>query len=290
MLTWRHVGLHVKSPNYFEVMMWSQFNCSFGFDKSTPSLWAVSKSKPLAAADHLCYATAPPKPSIISVLRHCASPPAARRRISHSVSFLLTSGCSSSLRAPSRSSPSSSSVTASRLQLLAVAFDYATSGLLLGLSTSLRTPVASLPRGARLIARPFSSPALPSPLSCFRPIIPVEEIRSKGQEPYAYKWDRTHSANQLQDIYIRVWEIGRSRTHLRQERRQRRAYDAAKAVLMSGRMPKPTPTGSCLVELGKKNAQPPPAVDAIVAVIAAVTYATKFLCFETSQSDVANSS
>ncbi|KAK9146001.1 hypothetical protein Sjap_005904 [Stephania japonica] len=29
----------------------------------------------------------------------------------------------------------------------------------------------------------------------------VEEIRSKGQEPYAYRWDRTHSANQLQDIY-----------------------------------------------------------------------------------------
>ncbi|KAK9100133.1 hypothetical protein Scep_023563 [Stephania cephalantha] len=49
-----------------------------------------------APAHHLLHATAPPKPSIIFVLRHCASPPAARRRISHSVSFLLASGCSSS--------------------------------------------------------------------------------------------------------------------------------------------------------------------------------------------------
>ncbi|KAJ9697697.1 hypothetical protein PVL29_007023 [Vitis rotundifolia] len=29
----------------------------------------------------------------------------------------------------------------------------------------------------------------------------VEELRNKGLEPYAYKWDRTHTANQLQDIY-----------------------------------------------------------------------------------------
>lgn len=29
----------------------------------------------------------------------------------------------------------------------------------------------------------------------------MEELRSKGLEPYAYKWDRTHSANQLQDMY-----------------------------------------------------------------------------------------
>ncbi|WCJ37721.1 Lysine--tRNA ligase [Euphorbia peplus] len=29
----------------------------------------------------------------------------------------------------------------------------------------------------------------------------VEELRSKGLEPYAYKWERTHSANQLQVIY-----------------------------------------------------------------------------------------
>ncbi|CAL1386110.1 unnamed protein product [Linum trigynum] len=29
----------------------------------------------------------------------------------------------------------------------------------------------------------------------------VEELRSKGFEPYAYKWDRTHNANQLQELY-----------------------------------------------------------------------------------------
>ncbi|KAK3409658.1 hypothetical protein EUGRSUZ_J01764 [Eucalyptus grandis] len=29
----------------------------------------------------------------------------------------------------------------------------------------------------------------------------VEELREKGLEPYAYKWDRTHSASQLQEIY-----------------------------------------------------------------------------------------
>nr|XP_043636918.1 lysine--tRNA ligase, chloroplastic/mitochondrial [Erigeron canadensis] len=29
----------------------------------------------------------------------------------------------------------------------------------------------------------------------------VEELRSNGCEPYAYKWDRSHSANQLQEIY-----------------------------------------------------------------------------------------
>ncbi|XP_015878743.1 lysine--tRNA ligase, chloroplastic/mitochondrial [Ziziphus jujuba] len=29
----------------------------------------------------------------------------------------------------------------------------------------------------------------------------VEELRSKGLEPYAYRWDRTHTANQLQDLY-----------------------------------------------------------------------------------------
>lgn len=26
-------------------------------------------------------------------------------------------------------------------------------------------------------------------------------MRGKGFEPYAYKWDRTHSTNQLQEIY-----------------------------------------------------------------------------------------
>lgn len=32
----------------------------------------------------------------------------------------------------------------------------------------------------------------------------VEELRNKGLEPYAYKWDRTHTANQLQDIYRHI--------------------------------------------------------------------------------------
>ncbi|KAK7341170.1 hypothetical protein VNO80_24095 [Phaseolus coccineus] len=30
----------------------------------------------------------------------------------------------------------------------------------------------------------------------------VEELRSKGLDPYAYEWDKTHCASQLQDIYI----------------------------------------------------------------------------------------
>lgn len=29
----------------------------------------------------------------------------------------------------------------------------------------------------------------------------MEELRSKGLDPYAYKWERTHTANQLQVIY-----------------------------------------------------------------------------------------
>lgn len=28
----------------------------------------------------------------------------------------------------------------------------------------------------------------------------MEELRSKGLEPYAYKWERTHSASELHDI------------------------------------------------------------------------------------------
>ena len=32
-------------------------------------------------------------------------------------------------------------------------------------------------------------------------VLQVQELRSKGLEPYAYKWDRTHTANQLQYIY-----------------------------------------------------------------------------------------
>ncbi|CAM8967708.1 unnamed protein product [Rhodiola kirilowii] len=32
----------------------------------------------------------------------------------------------------------------------------------------------------------------------------VEELRSSGFEPYAYKWDRTHTAAQLQQLYINL--------------------------------------------------------------------------------------
>lgn len=32
-------------------------------------------------------------------------------------------------------------------------------------------------------------------------VLQVEELRGRGLEPYAYKWERTHTANQLQDIY-----------------------------------------------------------------------------------------
>ncbi|KAH7655846.1 lysyl-tRNA synthetase class II protein [Dioscorea alata] len=32
----------------------------------------------------------------------------------------------------------------------------------------------------------------------------VEELRTKGYEPYAYKWERSHSAKQLQDIYCHL--------------------------------------------------------------------------------------
>lgn len=29
----------------------------------------------------------------------------------------------------------------------------------------------------------------------------VEDLRSKGLNPYAYEWEKTHSANQLQGLY-----------------------------------------------------------------------------------------
>ena len=32
----------------------------------------------------------------------------------------------------------------------------------------------------------------------------MEELRTKGYEPYAYKWERSHSAKQLQDIYCHL--------------------------------------------------------------------------------------
>lgn len=32
----------------------------------------------------------------------------------------------------------------------------------------------------------------------------MQELRSKGLDPYAYKWERTHSANELQEIYMNL--------------------------------------------------------------------------------------
>lgn len=32
-------------------------------------------------------------------------------------------------------------------------------------------------------------------------LVQVEELRSKGHEPYAYKWDRSHTTQHLQDLY-----------------------------------------------------------------------------------------
>ncbi|KAL3828858.1 hypothetical protein ACJIZ3_017660 [Penstemon smallii] len=51
--------------------------------------------------------------------------------------------------------------------------------------------------------RPSSSQTSTSDREAIRSIRikKVEELRSKGLDPYAYKWERTHTANQLQDIY-----------------------------------------------------------------------------------------
>lgn len=32
----------------------------------------------------------------------------------------------------------------------------------------------------------------------------MQELRSKGLDPYAYKWERTHTANELQEIYTNL--------------------------------------------------------------------------------------
>ncbi|KAL9296134.1 hypothetical protein ACSQ67_022030 [Phaseolus vulgaris] len=49
-------------------------------------------------------------------------------------------------------------------------------------------------RGSRSIATVSLS-------SVFIAVFRVEELRSKGLDPYAYEWDKTHGASQLQDIY-----------------------------------------------------------------------------------------
>lgn len=67
-------------------------------------------------------------------------------------------------------------------------------------SSSAATPlVAPAPRNRR----PSSSPTSTSDREAVRAIRikKVEELRSKGLVPYAYKWERTHTASQLQEIY-----------------------------------------------------------------------------------------
>ncbi|KAL3649339.1 Lysine--tRNA ligase, chloroplastic/mitochondrial [Castilleja foliolosa] len=51
--------------------------------------------------------------------------------------------------------------------------------------------------------RPSSSPTSTSDREAIRAIRikKVQDLRSKGLDPYAYKWERTHAANQLQEIY-----------------------------------------------------------------------------------------
>ncbi|KAK6137802.1 hypothetical protein DH2020_028461 [Rehmannia glutinosa] len=51
--------------------------------------------------------------------------------------------------------------------------------------------------------RPSSSPTSTSDREAVRAIRikKVQELRSKGLDPYAYKWERTHTTNQLQEIY-----------------------------------------------------------------------------------------
>ncbi|GER50694.1 lysine--tRNA ligase [Striga asiatica] len=51
--------------------------------------------------------------------------------------------------------------------------------------------------------RPSSSPTSTSDREAIRSIRikKVQDLRSKGLDPYAYKWERTHTANQLQEIY-----------------------------------------------------------------------------------------
>ncbi|XP_058093619.1 lysine--tRNA ligase, chloroplastic/mitochondrial isoform X2 [Magnolia sinica] len=62
-------------------------------------------------------------------------------------------------------------------------------------STSTRTP-----RGRSSSSSPSSSTSDRDAVRSIR-LKKVEEFRSKGCEPYAYGWDKTHTANQLQDLY-----------------------------------------------------------------------------------------
>ncbi|KAK3037018.1 hypothetical protein RJ639_031592 [Escallonia herrerae] len=67
------------------------------------------------------------------------------------------------------------------------------------------TTTAATPKVPGRNRRSSSTSATPSSTSDRARVsfteFPVDELKNKGLEPYAYKWDRTHNANQLQDIY-----------------------------------------------------------------------------------------
>ncbi|KAK9134813.1 hypothetical protein Syun_014143 [Stephania yunnanensis] len=164
-------------------MKWPQFKCSFGFNKSTPSLWGVSKSKPTPSLPLLTIfftAFAPPKPPSFR-------PPSSRLASGRSSSHFAFGLFLARLRLLV--------VTARALSLFSVVFvrhcvspPSAHRRLRLRHFRSPSWSVASLSRGARRIARPFSSPALPSPLSCFRPIIPRRQRRAYDAKRSLDEW------------------------------------------------------------------------------------------------------
>ncbi|MED6182557.1 Lysine--tRNA ligase, chloroplastic/mitochondrial [Stylosanthes scabra] len=76
-------------------------------------------------------------------------------------------------------------------------------------TASSSAPDVDKPTGAssRAAGRNRRGPASPTTSTSDREAVrairlkKVEELRSKGLDPYAYGWEKTHSANQLQDIY-----------------------------------------------------------------------------------------
>ncbi|XP_024031997.1 lysine--tRNA ligase, chloroplastic/mitochondrial isoform X1 [Morus notabilis] len=62
------------------------------------------------------------------------------------------------------------------------------------------TTPSAVSRNRRSSSSSSSTSSSPEAVRAIR-LQKVEELRSKGLEPYAYRWDRTHSANQLQEIY-----------------------------------------------------------------------------------------
>nr|XP_027125236.1 LOW QUALITY PROTEIN: lysine--tRNA ligase, chloroplastic/mitochondrial-like [Coffea arabica] len=72
-------------------------------------------------------------------------------------------------------------------------------------SSTAADSTTAAPKAAGRSRRPSSSssPANTSDRDAIRAIRinKVQELRSKGFEPYAYQWDRTHTANQLQETY-----------------------------------------------------------------------------------------